>query len=89
MHLQKKRHGGLRCATRGLQLKVSSKLGLGAKPATPKNVRHSASPFAPLFNSATPLPQLRKINRTLQNAVVENQLKNLHGGLRFATRGCI
>jgi hypothetical protein len=43
MHLQKKLRGGLRGATRGWQLKIRSKLGLGAKHATPKNVRHSAS----------------------------------------------
>jgi len=39
----------------GLATKVRSKLGLCAKPATPP----------------TPLPQPRKINCTLQNAVVE------------------
>jgi len=40
----------------GLDLKVCSKLGSGAKPATPKNVRHSA-PCLPATNTATAAPQ--------------------------------
>jgi hypothetical protein len=47
MQLQQKLHGGLRCATLAWRLKVRSKLGSGAKPATPP----------------TPLPQLRKIKQ--------------------------
>jgi len=40
-------------------------LGLGAKPATPNNVRHSAPRLQPRIRS------LRKINCTLQNALAE------------------
>ena len=64
---------------------VSEKLGLGAKPATPKNVRRSAPPFALLLQLR--LPPRRKINCTLQNARVEKAAKNLHGGLRGEKRG--
>ena len=51
----------------GLHLKVCSKLGLCAKPATPKNAGHSA-PRLQLRNTASAAPQ---INCTLQIALVE------------------
>jgi hypothetical protein len=66
--------------------KFAKSQGLDAKPATPKDVRHSISLHA--FNSATPLPQLRKINRTLQNALVEKAAwwaAMCYAGLRLKT----
>jgi len=38
-------------------------------------------------SNSTPPPQRRKINCSLQNALVENPLKNLRGGLRCGKRG--
>jgi len=75
MHLQKNAWWAAMCY-KGLHLKVCSKLGLGAKLATPKNAGHSHH----ASNSTTPHPQLRKIKQIATP-------KNLHGGLRCATRG--
>jgi len=72
---QKILHDGLRCATLALHLKVRSKLGSGAKPATPKNVLHSIPLHA--HNSASAAPQ---------NQANASQ-KKLHGGMRCAKWG--
>jgi len=66
-----------------LQLKVCSKLGVGAKPATPKNAGHSLHAFTPR-NTATAAPQNQL---RLANASQKKLLKNLHGGLRGEKRG--
>ncbi len=71
MHLQKKLHGVLRCAKWGwctkslLKVRLRCKAGHAEERAAFYSIPLHAS------NSATPLLQHRKINCTLQNALVE------------------
>ena len=60
---------------------IREKLGSGAKPATPNNVRHSAPRLQHRYRRSA------KSIAACRMYLQKNQLKNLHGGLRYGHAG--